>query len=214
MKFLVIDPSIQNLEDDTFALIQSLFHRFKTDKWSGIERLTPAMSNAPIPPDVGGLILLGSKANVTDDLPWIDILSCQILKLAFNQSVPTLGICFGHQLLSYLAGATVDECHTVTEVKTTRAVRCLHPRLAKMLDIQTQDLPRIFLSTALHGQEVKNLPTGFELTCTSDFCKYEGFVHVDKPILTLQTHPEYGTTDGDLIMENFMKAVCKNHSDI
>ncbi len=166
------------------------------------------MCKYEIPPDVGALILLGSKANVADDLPWIDTLSCQLLKLAFKQAVPTLGICFGHQLLSYLAGATVDNCAVATEIKTVRTVTCSHAKLGQLVWNHRSVLPKSFLSTALHGQEVKNMPTGFEQTCTSDECRYEGFVHVDKPIFTLQTHPEYGTDDGLTFLENFMQFAC------
>jgi GMP synthase-like glutamine amidotransferase len=208
MNLLVIDPSIEYPEDEAFDLIQKISTTQSNidGKTRVVSRILPGLEKYEIgSPDM--IFLLGSKANVEDDFPWIDTLSCQLLKLCFQAGIPTLGICFGHQLLSYLAGATVGDFATPVEVKTERMVRCIHPKFGTLL--REPEVPTTFRSVALHGQEVKNIPTGFFHSCTSDDCFYEGFTHVDKPIYTLQTHPEFGTTHGSHIIQNFIRGSLK-----
>ena len=45
---------------------------------------------------------------VTQQLPWMKKLEVDVLRLAEN-SIPTLGICFGHQLVAKAFGGDVAE---------------------------------------------------------------------------------------------------------
>jgi anthranilate/para-aminobenzoate synthase component II len=53
-----------------------------------------------------GIIVLGSGASVNDDLAWQDELRGW-LRAAMAARVPILGLCYGHQLLANMAGASV-----------------------------------------------------------------------------------------------------------
>ena len=51
-------------------------------------------------------IITGSAASVTEQLPWIQLLKHKII-YAHKNSIPILGICFGHQIISSALGGKV-----------------------------------------------------------------------------------------------------------
>jgi GMP synthase (glutamine-hydrolysing) len=53
-----------------------------------------------------GVIVTGSPASVTDELPWMLSTGAELARLV-SAGVPTLGICFGHQLLGRALGGRV-----------------------------------------------------------------------------------------------------------
>ena len=59
---------------------------------------------------IAGLIILGGGASPNDTLPWQDRLISWLKKKqgVLELDCPILGICYGHQLLGYLAGGRVD----------------------------------------------------------------------------------------------------------
>jgi GMP synthase (glutamine-hydrolysing) len=60
----------------------------------------------PPPDEVGAVVVTGSAAMVTDRAPW-SVSSGQWLVRAIEHDIPTLGICYGHQLLADALGGTV-----------------------------------------------------------------------------------------------------------
>src|SRR3989339_1894540 len=56
-----------------------------------------------------GYIILGSKSNVEDKLPW-QIALMNIMKKKIEKHIPVIGICFGHQLMAHAFGATIGKC--------------------------------------------------------------------------------------------------------
>ena len=55
---------------------------------------------------VSGVIITGSHAMVTDRQPWSEF-TADWLRAIPADSVPVLGICYGHQLLAHAWGGTV-----------------------------------------------------------------------------------------------------------
>ena len=58
--------------------------------------------------ETDGWLITGSKHGVYDDLPWIAPME-QLLRDAYEASVPIVGICFGHQLLAQALGGRVEK---------------------------------------------------------------------------------------------------------
>jgi len=59
-------------------------------------------STSPCPVDAtdyAGLFISGSRASLTEREPWLDRIYA-LLRSAHEHNVPTLGVCFGHQLLA------------------------------------------------------------------------------------------------------------------
>jgi len=54
-----------------------------------------------------GLVISGSRNSVNDDLPWLYELKLRIVQ-ALKRKKPTLGICFGHQLIAKTFGGKVE----------------------------------------------------------------------------------------------------------
>jgi GMP synthase (glutamine-hydrolysing) len=64
-----------------------------------------------------GIIVTGSHAMVTDRADWSERTAAWLAR-AVRASIPTLGICFGHQLLAYALGGRVTDNPTGLEVGT------------------------------------------------------------------------------------------------
>lgn len=71
----------------------------------------------PEPEKVSAIIITGSGAMVTDKSDWIEQTSLWLRALS-QESIPILGICFGHQLLAYALGGTVADNPKGVEVGT------------------------------------------------------------------------------------------------
>ena len=97
------------------ALMERLgdFDRWTAEAMGGIEAdvvVVDAENGAVLPliEDCAGVVITGSPAMVTDQMPW----SVQLekwLKVLLRARVPVFGICYGHQLLAQAAGVKITE---------------------------------------------------------------------------------------------------------
>lgn len=81
-------------------------HGFKLD-FRRIDR----EGEAAVPHDMDGahgLIVLGSPAAPTEDLPWISR-TLDLIRLAHEAELPVIGICMGHQLIARALGGQVEK---------------------------------------------------------------------------------------------------------
>jgi GMP synthase (glutamine-hydrolysing) len=64
----------------------------------------------PLPPNgqFAGVVVTGSHSMVTEHARWSER-AARWLALEVDAKTPTLGICYGHQLLAYALGGTVEE---------------------------------------------------------------------------------------------------------
>jgi GMP synthase (glutamine-hydrolysing) len=109
----------------------------------------------PAATDCAGVVVTGSHAMVTDELPW-SIRIERWLPSLLEAHVPFFGICYGHQLLARATGGQVDFRPCGPEIGTVE-VHCL-PACAK--DPLFGPLPRRFSAHATHAQTVLRLPPG------------------------------------------------------
>lgn len=147
-------------------------------------------------PDVMGLILSGGPMSVyNDSSPKISV---DILK---NIEVPILGICYGHQLISYLFGGYVSESEVGEYGLSKFYVSRDH--------VLFYGLPRSFVVWMSHRDAVVNPPEGFSILGYTDVTKIAAMADDENRIYTLQFHPEVVHTEyGIDILRNFVFKIC------
>ncbi|MGQ8336501.1 type 1 glutamine amidotransferase [Sunxiuqinia sp. A32] len=110
---------------------------------------------------------------------------------------PILGICAGHHITGYLYGAEY--------------LRSVEPESGDVLievlkdDPLFIDLPHSFLVRQMHNDSVP-LPKGFIHLAQSKVCFNQAMKHAEKPLYTLQFHPEYLNPE---IIHNFTSICIK-----
>jgi GMP synthase (glutamine-hydrolysing) len=119
-----------------------------------------------------------------------------------NINIPVLGICYGHQLISFIFGAEVGKAKSAEFGKTV----LINTNNGKLL----KDLPNNFIVWMSHSDEVKTLPHGFKVVASTKNCKFAALEHEELPIFTVQFHPEvFHTQYGREIFSKFLFEVCK-----
>ncbi len=119
----------------------------------------------------------------------------------FNNKLPILGVCLGHQALGQFFGATL------TKAKLPR-----HGKVDLMEhnhDEMFNNVPSPFFATRYHSLIINNLPETLTPTC---FCNGElmAFRHKYLTIWAVQFHPESSqTVFGIEIIRNFVNQVAK-----
>ncbi len=136
---------------------------------------------------VSGVVITGSHAMVTQHHDWSEY-SAEWIKIAADKQIPTLGICYGHQLIAYALGGSVDYMPDGREVGTLPVT--LHPSAQE--DALLHDLPEQILVQLSHRQAVMELPPDTVLLASSDRVPFEAFRYGDR-VWGMQFHPEFST---------------------
>ena len=145
--------------------------------------------------NVKGLILSGGPYSVYErDSPKI---APQILSLG----IPILGLCYGHQLIAYLLGGEVKrgakQEYGVAYVTIDRPVGVLKG---------LSPTEKVWMS---HGDTVQKVSEDFEVLAHTENCPVAAYRHREKPIYSLQWHPEVVHTEhGMEMLRNFVFDVC------
>ncbi|MEY2986024.1 MAG: hypothetical protein RJB24_253 [Candidatus Parcubacteria bacterium] len=113
-----------------------------------------------------------------------------IIKHIESKSIPTLGICFGHQVLADLLGGKVVTDSNMAESGIAKIT--LTPEGKK--DNILQSLPESFYGVVSHKSSVIKLPQGAELLAYSAKCPIQGFRYKSN-IYGFQLHPELNLQD-------------------
>lgn len=144
--------------------------------------------------NTAGIIFSGSPRSVTDE---------SLTSVHFDISaltVPLLGICYGHQLITKLLGGKV-ESHQFREYGNVSATFSEKEKLFAGMD----EKQLVWMS---HGDSVTQLPSDFIVTASSETTPVCAYRHKEKAIFGVQFHPEVShTVNGQRIIENFI-AMC------
>jgi len=138
------------------------------------------------------VVLTGSTAGVyeSDAHPWMDEERAFVRRLV-EASVPTLGVCFGHQLANDALGGSVE-----------------HRGLtARLVDVGFDDDP-LFAGVSpvvpmVHGDHVVATGEGMRAIARADYYPALATRHRDAPLWTVQYHPEFTVDLRDRIAADF-----------
>ncbi|MCT1591183.1 aminodeoxychorismate synthase component I [Kocuria palustris] len=124
-----------------------------------------------------------------------------ISRHAFEQDrLPVLGVCLGHQALSFASGATVD-----------LAPEPMHGRVTTVHHYDTdlfQGVPQGFRAVRYHSLAVTDLPAEIEATAWTPGGVVMAVSHTTRPYWGIQFHPESALTEwGEAMLMNFQDLV-------
>ena len=137
-------------------------------------------------PDLDALeavVITGSAAGVYDVLPWMEPLRV-FIRQAYQQRLPTLGICFGHQIMADALGGDVRKSE-----KGWGLGRHSY-RVLSRPGFMAQ-LPSELAIACSHQDQVLVPPDEAEVILASDFTPNAGLAYRNGAALSFQPHPEF-----------------------
>ncbi|MHC1683020.1 MAG: glutamine amidotransferase [Clostridiaceae bacterium] len=135
--------------------------------------------------EVSGVIITGSHSMVTENQPWSLVVEEYLRDIA-SESIPVLGICYGHQLICQAFGGTVGYHPKGKEVGTVNIQLTEEGKKDELLSV----LPENFLGHVTHSQTVLKIPEAAKTLAVNDFEKHHAFV-IYGNIWGVQFHPEF-----------------------
>ena len=185
----IIDNSIKHLSLNClnyFAERTPYRYTYHLPSHYGVETLLQATR-------IDGMVILGSNSNVSDRLDWHKDLSTFVIN-KLEQGIPSLGICFGHQLIADALGCTVDFIQNdQKKFSGSREIIFNHDYFNYFRKDE-----KLTLGYA-HQQEIKKIPDDFIPFASSHLCEFEMIFHKQYPFWGVQGHPE---SDNGFIQRN------------
>lgn len=119
-----------------------------------------------------------------------------------DTGIPILGICYGHQLLAFLAGGRISDAKSTGEYGKTKVLK-------KQESPLLWNVPETSICWMSHRDSVTELPEGFQVTAYTEQCSCAAFQNPEKKLYGVQFHPEVTHTEyGSQILSNFVFSVC------
>jgi GMP synthase (glutamine-hydrolysing) len=188
------------------TLIVNSYHADWTPKIEPVKELVAPCSECEVIDDIDvgpGFDVTGFRAVVLSGSPNLISKNQYVpryLQFLLGLRLPTLGICFGHQLLARAFGARVLCGEKFIEgYDTVRIIE--HEPLFK-------GLPEEIIVMESHREYVALddlARAGLDLQANSSTCAVEAFHHTSRPLFGVQFHIERSGEIGARIMENFCK---------
>ena len=138
-----------------------------------------------------GIIFSGGPSSVyAKNAPTIN-------KSIFNLGLPVLGICYGQQLVAHLLHGKVKSGNIKEYGPANLTVK--KSPLFKNIPVESFN---VWMS---HGDEVVDLPPGFEYVASTENIRSGSLANEERKIYTVQFHPEVQHTEyGTEILKNFL----------
>lgn len=147
-----------------------------------------------------GIIFTGGPNSVYDETS--PHYTADILDLG----IPILGICYGHQLMAFMAGGEITSAEDSSEYgKTLVTVE---------ENILFNGFPEKSVCWMSHTDYVKIVPKGFKIIAHTEKCPCAAICDENRKLFGVQFHPEVTHTDfGKQMLHNFIFSVCKCKAD-
>ncbi len=147
-----------------------------------------------------GIIFTGGPNSVYDpESPHYD-------PAVLETGIPILGICYGDQLMAYMAGGVVSSAENSSEYGKTNVKADKCPLF--------KDVPEESICWMSHTDYVSTLPEGFEGIAHTDKCPYAAMRDEKRKLYGVQFHPEVTHTEfGKQMLRNFLFEVCGCNAD-
>lgn len=147
-----------------------------------------------------GIIFTGGPNSVYDETS--PHYTADILDLG----IPILGICYGHQLMAFMAGGEITSAEDSSEYgKTLVTVE---------ENILFDGFPEKSVCWMSHTDYVKTAPKGFKIIAHTEKCPCAAICDENRKLFGVQFHPEVTHTDfGKQMLHNFIFSVCKCKAD-
>ncbi|MDA9951321.1 hypothetical protein N9D31_01980 [Oligoflexaceae bacterium] len=178
---MVIDPGAKHPEHDTFNQLvlrnrSAACFTYHLPSMFGFESIYEVAESAD------AVIVLGSGASVYDGQAWQEELVKFLRKVAVEQQLPTLGVCYGHQLIAHMFGAKIEFAET--DRRKFTGFRKMFGKSPGQSD------DTAFEIVVSHREVVSDVPSGFHVTLRSEAFAIEGLKDTKRPIYTVSGHPE------------------------
>jgi len=147
--------------------------------------------------DFDALILSGSA-----DLITRGAYSKSYVEFLRYNTIPCLGICYGHQIMAKAFGVTISS--SLKRIESNETVRII-----KNNPLFKDLLPEILVTEShLEYVALNGLASaGFEVLANSPSCEVEAIKHIEKPFYGVQFHPERSGSIGKTIFRNFFDII-------
>ena len=141
------------------------------------------------PNQIDGVVLSGGPMSVLDiDTEALSFMREEValLRQLIDKGVPVLGICLGHQLLAHIAGGQISRC-AAPEIGCRDII----------WDADGTSRP-VF---QWHEDEVSVPPEHTQTIATSASCRVQALQYLDRPMISVQFHPEVDERRGQYLVE-------------
>ena len=118
-----------------------------------------------------------------------------------NAGIPILGICYGAQLMAYMANGEIKSARDSSEYGKTEF--CIKD------SVLFEDVPEKSICWMSHTDFINRAPEGFEITAYTSKCPCAAMSCAEKKLYAVQFHPEVTHTEyGKKILSNFLFRIC------
>jgi GMP synthase (glutamine-hydrolysing) len=143
-----------------------------------------------------GIIFTGGPNSVYDSLsPHYD-------PAVLNLGIPILGICYGDQLMAFMADGQVSSAQSSSEYGKT----ALYSKNCTLF----QGVPHTSFCWMSHTDYISQVPSGFRIIAHTDKCPCAAMCDESRKLYGVQFHPEVShTAYGKQILHNFLFDICQ-----
>ncbi|MCR5147454.1 MAG: glutamine-hydrolyzing GMP synthase, partial [Eubacterium sp.] len=137
-----------------------------------------------------------------------------------SAGIPVLGICYGAQLMAYLAGGKVSTAPVSEYGKTETFIDAIDEedgaigQVSYSSSLIFDNVKPVINTWMSHTDYISELPEGFKVTAHTKDCPIAGMENEEKKLYAVQFHPEVMHSEqGQEILRNFVYNVCKCNGD-